>query len=176
MFETIGYWVQGAWEHIKPFYIIEQYNKGIQLRFGKFHKVLNPGIHFKVPFFDLVIEHTVVPTTMRLYSQSLTTKDEKSIVVEGIIKYQISDIKVFLLEVNDAVDAIADMTQAIVKTIIMERTWEECKSVEIDNIITKKARSEAKKWGIEIIQVTLSDMGIIRSIRLFTNANTTPLN
>lgn len=175
MFEVLGNWVQTWWEHLKPFYIIEQYNMGIQLRFGKYYKVLNPGIHFKVPFFDTVIEHTVVPTTMRLYSQSLTTKDEKSIVVEGVIKYRISDIKVFLLEVNDAVDAISDMTQAIIKTVIMERTWEECKSNEIDNIITKKARTESKKWGIEIIQVTLSDMGIIRSIRLFTNANTTPL-
>lgn len=175
MFETFGHWFELGWEHIKPFYIIEQYNRGIQLRFGKFNKVLNPGIHFKIPFFDLVIEHEVVPTTMRLHAQSLTTKDEKNIVVEGIIKYRIADIKVFLLEVSDAVDAISDMTQAIVKTIIMERDWQECKGTDIDNKITIKARTEAKKWGIDIIQVTLSDMAQIRSIRLITNSDTSHL-
>lgn len=171
IFEKIEY----LWDYIKPFWIVEQYNGAVQLRVGKFLRVLEPGIHWKLPCWDAVIEHTIVPTTMRLFSQSLVTKDEKSIVVQGVIKYQISDIKTFLLGVNDAVDAIADMSQGIIKGIIMERTWEECKSPEIDNIITKKARVEAKKWGIDIIQVTLSDMGTIRSIRLFQNAYTTPL-
>ena len=40
---------------ILPFVIIEQWNGAVQLRFGKFIKVLSPGIHFRIPFFDSVI-------------------------------------------------------------------------------------------------------------------------
>jgi regulator of protease activity HflC (stomatin/prohibitin superfamily) len=43
-----------------PFVIIEQWNGAVQLRCGKFIKVLSPGIHFKIPFFDSVIECPVI--------------------------------------------------------------------------------------------------------------------
>ena len=38
-----------------PFVIIEQWNSSVQLRFGKYIGVRNPGIHFKIPFFDSII-------------------------------------------------------------------------------------------------------------------------
>jgi len=166
MFDGIFSFISIFWDYFRFWWVIEQYNKGVKLRWGKFNKVLEPGLHWKRPFADFVVETTVVPTTMRLPSQSLTTLDGKSIVLQAVIKYEISDVRVFLMEVNDAVDAIGDMTQAIIKTILTERTWEQCRSTEIDTMITKKARVEAKKWGIDIIQVTISDLGIIRSIRL----------
>lgn len=155
------------WEDLIPWVVIDHFNRAVVLRLGKFLKVLEPGFHWKVPFFDAILHHSVVVSTLELESQSLTTRDDKGIVAKGVVKYQISDIKVFELEVYDAHDGMADMTQGIIKEVLMERSWDECRSPEIDNIITKKARVEARKWGIEIIKVTLTDLGIIRSIRLF---------
>jgi regulator of protease activity HflC (stomatin/prohibitin superfamily) len=71
--------------------------------------------------------------------------------------------------VYDAEDAISDMTQYIIKNIIMGKTLEECIDAEIDNILTKKARVEAKKWGVEIQQVTLTDIAPIRSYRIIND-------
>lgn len=157
------------YDYLKFWWVVEQYNRGVLLRYGKFRKELAPGLHWKSPLIDMVVETTVVPTTMRLQHQSLSTKDEKNVVVQAVIKYQIMDVKKLLLEVYDPVDAIGDMTQAIIKDIIMTRTWLECKDPEVDNLITKKARTEAKKWGIEIMQVTLVDIAIVPSFRLMSS-------
>src|SRR4051812_13956814 len=97
--DTIFEWVVQCYDSIKPYWIVEQYNKGVLLRFGKFVKVLEPGIHPKWPFIDSALEESIVPTTMRLYCQSLVTKDEKNIVVQGIIKYKVIDIQLLLLGV-----------------------------------------------------------------------------
>ena len=69
----------------------------------------------------------------------------------------------------DAQDALSDMTQSIIKNIIMDKTLDECIDPEIDNTLAKKARVEAKKWGVEIQQVTLTDLAPIRSYRLIND-------
>lgn len=171
MFDKIIELLTGFFEYIKFWWVVEQYNRAVLLRFGKFVKVLNPGYHWKIPFSDIAIEHTVVPTTMRLNNQSLYTKDDTSISTQAIIKYQVSDVKTLLLEVYDPVDAIADMTQAIIKRIIMDRTWQECLATDLDNEITKKAKTEAKKWGIEIISVILVEFTKAKSFRIISNSS-----
>lgn len=158
------------WNHILPFIIIRDYEEAVLLRFGRFNKVMLPGIHFKLPFFDEVIDQHVVITTLSLDAQSLYTKDKQNIVVKAVIKYKISDVKIFLLEVFDAQDALSDMSQSIIKNVIMSMTMDECTDSELDNTLTKKVRVEARKWGVDIQQVTLTDLAPIRSFRFINDS------
>lgn len=153
-----------------PAVIIPDYEQAVLLRNGKFKKVLSPGFHVKLPVFDEVVSQHVVVTTLSLSAQSLYTKDRQNIVVKGVIKYKISDVKVFLLEVFDAQDALSDMTQSIIKNIVISLPLEQCIDPEIDNILTKKVRVEAKKWGVDIQQVTLTDIAPIRSFRIINDS------
>jgi regulator of protease activity HflC (stomatin/prohibitin superfamily) len=153
-----------------PAIIIPNYEEAVLLRNGKFVKVLGPGFHVKLPIFDEVISQHVVVTTLSLPAQSLYTKDKQNIVVKGVVKYKIADVKIFLLEVFDAQDALADMTQSIIKNIIITTSIEECLDLELDNVLTKKVRVEARKWGVEIQQVTLTDIAPIRSYRIINDS------
>ena len=169
MFDKLVELLTNWWLEIKPIVIIRDYEQAVLLRFGKFKGVLTPGLHFKLPFFDEVIDQHVVVTTLSLDAQSLYTRDKQNIVVKGVIKYKISDVKIFLLEVFDAQDALADMSQSIIKNVIMAMTLDECTDSELDNILTKKVRVEARKWGVDIQQVTLTDLAPIRSFRLIND-------
>lgn len=169
MFDKLIELLLQFWNSIVPLVIINQYNKGVLLRAGLYKKTLEPGWYLKYPIVDEVLTHVVVPTTMPLPEQSLVTKDGKDILVEAVIKYSVSDIKILLIEVNDTVDAISDMTRAIIKIILTDKTWEECTSNDVDNQITIKARVEAKRWGVYIEKVTLTSLARGRSLRLFTN-------
>ena len=163
--DVIVEWIK----EIVPFVIVPQYEDGIILRFGKYHRTLSPGIYLKLPFFDEILTYHTVMTTLALPSQSLYTIDKQNVVVKGVVKYSITDVKTFLLEVYDAQDAISDMTQGIIKNIIISKTLEECTHTDIDSNLTKKVRSEIKKWGVDIQQVTLTDVAPIRSIRLIND-------
>jgi len=172
LIEILSQW----WHQIIPFIIIRDYEEAVLLRFGRFHSVLKPGIHIKLPFFDEVIDQHVVVTTLSLDAQSLYTKDKQNIVVKGLIKYKIADVKTFLLEVYDAQDALSDMSQSIIKNVIMSMTLEECTDTELDNTLSKKVRVEARKWGVEVQQVTLTDLAPIRSFRLINDNFTNKLD
>lgn len=157
-------------DQILPIAVVNQTDKGVRLRFGKFKEVLNPGWHFKIPFIDEVLKHTVLWTTISLTSQSLTTKDRKGVVVKAVIKYRISDIETFVLEVWDAIDALSDMTQGIIFDIIKEKSLDELQTSDLKPLISRKVRNEAKRWGIEVDTVTLSDFAEITSIRLLNDS------
>jgi len=165
LLEFITTWI----EQLLPVFVIRHYEMGVSLRFGKYRSTLSPGLYFKIPFVDEIIVQHVVVTTLSLAPQSLYTKDKQNIVVKGLVKYKISDVKTFLLEVYDAQDAISDMTQSIIKNIVMDKIMNECIDPDIDNTLTKKARVEAKKWGVEIQQVTLTDLAPIRSFRIIND-------
>ena len=156
--------------YITPAVIIPNYEEAVLLRNGHFKKVLGPGFHVKLPIFDEVITQHVVVTTLSLSAQSLYTKDKQNIVVKGVIKYRIADVKTFLLEVFDAQDALSDMTQSIIKNIIISSSLEQCIDPEMDNVLTKKVRAEARKWGVDIQQVTLTDIAPIRSFRIINDS------
>ena len=176
MFDKLIEIISNWWLQITPVIIIRDYEEAVLLRFGKFKTVLKPGMHFKIPMFDEVIDQHVVVTTLSLDAQSLYTKDKQNIVVKGVIKYKISDVKTFLLEVYDAQDALSDMSQSIIKNVIMSMSMDECTDSELDNTLTKKVRVEARKWGVEVQQVTLTDLAPIRSYRLINDTFTNKLD
>lgn len=166
MFEKLIDFFFSVVDDLKFWSVIRDYQNGLVFRFGKFHRILTPGFWFKIPFVDEVTEHFIAVTTISLPAQSLSTIDNQSIVVEAMIKYNVEDVKKYVIEIYDATDAIKDITMSNIKKQIMPKTWSEIKSADLDNEITKKIRAEVKKYGIYIHEVTLTSLDRIRSYRL----------
>jgi regulator of protease activity HflC (stomatin/prohibitin superfamily) len=57
MFDRLISLITDLWEQIVPWYIINEYDGGVRLRFGKFHKVLQPGLPIK---FRLLIRSSLI--------------------------------------------------------------------------------------------------------------------
>lgn len=166
MFDKLFEFITNIWEKITFFIIVREYQKGAWLRVGRLRKVVGKGIYLKWPYFDEIELHHVLTTSMELDPQSITTKDERDIVVKAVIKYKISDLSKFYTDVYDAVDAIKGVSMGIIRNVISKKTWNECKEESLDNDITKKVKIEARKWGLEVESVTLSDLSKMKSIRL----------
>jgi len=154
------------WELLLPWVVVEAYENGVVLRLGRYHRTLTPGFHWKIPLAERYIGTNVVVTTLNLGSQSLTTRDGKGVVVSAIVKYHIADVSKFLLEVNDAADAIADVAMAGIRQVVNRTAWEEFDG-DTDAAMEALVRDEVRRWGIEIEPggLVLTDLQICRSIR-----------
>jgi modulator of FtsH protease HflK len=163
--------VQG-WSMVWPFYIIDEYQRGIILRWGVYQKHVTPRKRpqLKWPFADELFTVSIATETIQSKVQSLTTKDGKSITISLVIKYNIGEdedsLKKYILKVRDVTDAIDDIAMSKAKSVIMELNWEDVKTNDIDKTISIKTRAEAKKWGVEIDYVVLVDLAESRNIRL----------
>jgi regulator of protease activity HflC (stomatin/prohibitin superfamily) len=154
------------------FFVIRCYERAIVLRFGKMHRLANPGLHWKFPFnIEVYLSANVVPETMIIGPQSLTTKDGVSIVISSVVTFCIEDVQKFLLEVEGAHQVIEDSAVGIVSHFIVERTWGQLGDTDVGNELTKAVRRQAKRYGVEIINVQISDFTRSRSFRLMQQFN-----
>jgi regulator of protease activity HflC (stomatin/prohibitin superfamily) len=168
-FNSILSFLETIWNHVAPFYIVTEYEGVIVLRNGKFRYQPSVGFHWRIPVIDEVIVCQIATETLTVKSQSLTTNDDKNIVISAVVKFNISEPRIYLLKVKDVPNAISDIAQGKIKSVVMNKSWNECRDPELDNEITKEVRKEAKKWGVNVEFVTITDLAIIRTIRLINS-------
>lgn len=169
MFDKLLEFLVNLGQDILPFTIVNQWEKGVYLRFGKFQKVVEPGLIFKIPFFDKIWTTEVITQTVHLPPQTLTTADNKDCVLKAIIRYHVVDVKKFLLNVMHASDVLVDTTQGIIRDVVEETEWNDL--VDVNETITDKVSQVVTNWGIIIEKVTLTDLGLVKTYRIMTDTN-----
>ena len=160
---------------ILPFKIVDQWEQGVHLRFGRFFRVVYPGLNWKVPFFDQVLTTPVITQTVNLKPQTVTSLDEKSVVLTSIVRYHIVDVEKFLLGVMHANDVLVDTTQGIIRDVVEGTKWEDL--YDLSNIVRPEVNDFVGKWGITVEQVSFPDLGQIVTYRVMTDGkeSVTPL-
>jgi len=166
VFEKLIDLLVGAWHRLCPLEIIEAYNKGVVLRFGVYHRTLETGLHWKWPVLEDVVSVLACVTTMPLQPQTLTTSDDKSVVVAAIVKYQISKPEPYVTDIWDQKDVLADVAMGSVQQAVSGATYTELVSAPPEEKILKMVRKETLRYGFDVLKVTFTDIGKIRSIRL----------
>lgn len=154
-------------EWFVPFSVVDEYEEGVVLRFGRFTRVLGPGFHWIWPFgVDRVITDNVVWRTNDLQVQSLVTKDGRTITVCAVITSRIRNIQKALLDVEGVDDALIDACAGAVGAYVSSRTWEELTDTRVPDELATACQKGATRYGIEIGRVQLKDLTPSRAIRL----------
>jgi len=155
-------------ELFKFWIILEPYEAGVQTRLGKFVKVLEPGLHWLIPFsVDKTLHEHTTPRTTHLRDQSVTTTDGKQISFAAVITHQIHDVKTCLLEVEDAEHAIYDSCSGAIAHELSNMSWAEV--IEGDNATdraTKACRKRGFRYGIAVNSVQFATLALTKTIRL----------
>lgn len=151
----------------QAFVVIADYERGVVLRFGRFHRAIGPGFHWIIPFrCEHVLSTNVVPETMNVGPQSLTTADGQSVTLGTVVTFEIEDAKRFLLEVEGANQVIEDAAYGAQARVVMARTWEGLMQIDLPNELAKAVRKRAKGYGVNVIDVQVSDFTLAQTLRL----------
>lgn len=171
MFDRIFDFLEMVWEWLIPWVIIDQYEQGVVLRFGKFKRVVNPGLRFIWPLgIEEVKYDTVVRQTSYLDPQSLMTRDGKSVTVSGIIVYEISDIRKFLLDIDDGETDMNNIVYGIISDCVEDTELSALKYSNFKHTVYDTVAQECNEYcGVNVIAVKWSDKANARNIRLWND-------
>lgn len=170
MFDKIIDVLLQCFDFLIPFTVMDQFERGVILRFGKLHREIGPGFHWHWPLaIERCLFDNVVDRTVNLGSQSLTTRDGRNVTVSGVITARIRDIKKALLEVEGFDDALKDSCYGAIAVAVSSHTWEEIQQETFSDALTKACRDQANEYGIKIKRVQLTDKTIAKPIRLYMN-------
>lgn len=166
MLEQIGAFIAAWWDRLAAAEIVDVYSGAGMLRWGKYHRTLEPGFHWKWPIAERAIEVLTCETTQRVPPQSLTTKDGVSIIVTCIVRYQISDVEKYVSLIWDQQDVLLDVTAGAVRKATCEMNWADLLATPPEDAVLKLVRAAVNKYGFKIHAVTFTDLVKAHSIRL----------
>ncbi len=90
----------GGFLIFNSFYTLDEQERGVLLRMGKFESVENPGLHFKVPLIDQVIKVNATKVREAEIKERMLTEDENIVEVELNAQYQVTNPVDFALRVE----------------------------------------------------------------------------
>ena len=157
---------------------------GVIQRFGKYIRVVSPGLNFKIPFGIETVKKVPVERQLKeefgfrtkaagvrteytgraFQKESLMlTGDLNAGEVEWIVQFRISDPYKFLFKVRNAVSTFRDMNEALMREVVGDRSVSEVLTigrVEIANTVTTKLQELCDQYetGIKVDQVVLQDV------------------
>lgn len=169
MFERVLDFLAASWDVLRPWVVINDFEGAVVLRFGRYFRELTPGLHWKLPVADTTIIASTVITTMALRPQTLTTSDDLTVVISAIVKYRITDVRAYLLDIWDSADVLNDLTLGAIKEMVTSVNYSDLQKHGVEDQVLAAIQSEADEYGVHIYKVTFADFGKVRSLRLITN-------
>lgn len=149
--------------------IVRQSTALVIERLGKYHKVLETGIHMIIPFFDraagpaLNLKERIAD----FQPQPVITKDNVTMQIDTVVYFQITDPKLFCYGVDRPLNAIENLTATTLRNIVGD--------MELDQTLTSRDSVNSRirlvlddatdPWGIKINRVELKNILPPKDIR-----------
>ena len=157
-----------VYKKLIPWVILDEYERGVILRWGRKHRALGPGWHWRWPLgIENYLSASVVTDTCRMPPQSLTTADGVSIVVSAVITSHVVDVEKLLLECEDKDQAMLDSAFAVIARLVTTNKWEDIHTERFANRMTLHVKRKAERFGIAVESVAFADVARCRSVRLW---------
>ena len=156
---------------VVSFFIFLTVAKGIRLvpqqeawvveRLGKFKETLNAGLNFVIPYVDNVsYKHSLKENAIDIPSQSAITKDNVTLVIDGILYLKITDPKQASYGVTDARYAVSQLAQTTMRSelgkITLDKTFLERDMLNVN--IVQSINEASAVWGIQCLRYEIKDI------------------
>ncbi len=139
---------------------INEYQRGIKFRLGKYVRVLNPGWRIILPMIEGMAKVDMRVRAVDVPYQEAITKDNISTRINAVIYYKITDAAKSVLIVEDFYYATSQLAQTTMRTAIGEVVLDELLSQR--DQVAEKIRSVIDRmtdpWGIKVENVELKDV------------------
>jgi SPFH/Band 7/PHB domain protein len=140
--------------------IINQYERGVVQRLGRFRKILDPGLHVIIPYIDSLRNVDIRTTPMDVPKQEVITKDNVTVNVDAVVYFKVIDSKKAVFETTNYAYATSTFAQTALRDVTGNFDLDELlsKRDEISSQIKEIVDAQTDKWGIDIESVKLQNI------------------
>ena len=135
--------------------IVNQYEKGLVLRLGKYRALADSGLTFLVPVIEDMVKVDMRERVINVEPQKVITKDNVSVTVDAVIYYRISDPVKATFEVQNFAYAATTLAQTNLRNLIGDKSLDETLTArDTINANLRAVLDEATgTWGVKVTRV-----------------------
>ena len=141
---------------------VNEYERGVKFRFGKFAKIINPGWNLILPVIESMKKVDIRTKAVDVPDQDAITKDNVSIRINAVLYYKIFDASKAIIAVEDYRYAVAQLAQTTMRNAVGAVSLDEllAERDKISEEICKIVDEATDPWGIKVENVELKDVAL----------------
>ena len=143
--------------------LIDEPERGVVLRFGKYERLMTPGLNFKWPRpIESVLKVDAKQVRNESMQARMLTRDENMVLVDFNVQYQVVDPKLFLFGARDPDATLRQATESAVREVIGTSPMDTVLSPELALLATQaRQRLEAAlkqyETGLTVSELNLQN-------------------
>ena len=139
---------------------INEYERGIKFRFGKYANILKPGWKIILPIIESCKKVDIRTKVVDVPEQDAITKDNVSVRINAVIYYKIFDAAKAVLEVENFYYAVSQLAQTTMRNAVGSVSLDELlgEREKLSDSICKIIDDATDPWGIKVENVELKDI------------------
>jgi regulator of protease activity HflC (stomatin/prohibitin superfamily) len=147
---------------------MDEWNRGIILRFGRFRKVREPGLFFLLPLADRVAQTVDIRIRVTDFSaQETLTRDSVTVTVDALCFWLVWDPQKAALEVENYEDAVALASKTALRNSVSSHDLSTF--LERGDLIKKQLQTEVDtkttEWGITVQYIEITDIQLPEALQ-----------
>jgi len=137
--------------------INKEWEEAIVLRFGKFQRLVGPGLFFKWPLMESFLKQDKRIITLDVARQEVMTKDNISVSVDAVVFMKVVNTKDSIVNIQNVWNSVMKYAQTTMRDAVGDVELDEllARRDEIADRIEKIVEAETQDWGVDIISVNL---------------------
>lgn len=151
--------ILGALYLYSPKFIIEvdEYERVVVFRFGRFKRVAGPGWVFLIPYIDNYKMVDLRIQDIDIEPQEVVTKDNIKLLVDALVFIRIADPKAAVLNIENVRRASMEFVRAHLRDVVGKMELEAVISeINLINELLHRGLAEiSKEWGVEVTKVEI---------------------
>jgi regulator of protease activity HflC (stomatin/prohibitin superfamily) len=169
-FAWIGQLVDWVGQFFPRWVIIRATHGGVKFVRGSKIVPLAPGWHLYWPLTTELLTYPTARQAADLRTQTLMTTDGKTLVVGGLIVYEIKDIAAILAHTWDPEQTIKDIALSAIHDVLVRMSWLDIRCDQehgtLNLKLRKRVRRELDKFGVKVLKTTITDLAQTRVYKL----------
>src|SRR6187399_170318 len=145
----------------KTVVVVPQQSAFVVERLGRFADVKQAGLHFLVPFLDVIrYRHSLKEVAIDIAAQVCITRDNVQVGVDGILYMKVLNAERASYGISDYVFAITQLAQTTLRSEIgkidLDKTFEERTNINMSIVTELDKASEA--WGVKVLRYEIKNI------------------
>ncbi|MEO8446007.1 MAG: slipin family protein, partial [bacterium] len=144
------------------FRVLNEYERGVIFRLGKFSAVKGPGLIILIPLFDKMIKLGLRTIALDVPSQDIITKDNVSVKVNAVVYFRVVDPNKAIIQVEDYMYATSLISQTTLRTVTGQGDLDELLTHRelVNSRLKELIDKETEPWGVKVMNVELKNVDL----------------
>ena len=142
--------------------IVQEYERGVVFRLGRYQSVRGPGLYWIIPIIEWQRVLDLRTKTVSVEQQESITKDSVTIKVDAVLWYRIVDPMKAIIAVQNYNAAVYQVALTTLRNIIGQHLLDEVlkERDRINDVLRSIVDGATEAWGVEVEMIEMKDVEI----------------